>query len=248
MALEPTADEYNARLGRSPSIAPEACGLIGDPGRRSRHRTFVPATFRALHPEFQAGTIAREALVWTAGENPSMRILMSMRILILIVFWLAAAQGHAAAQAAAVAGITITKVGTYTAQSTSAPAGAGQQSPTNTVGTDTDWHFVSEGADVPAKVGTRFGIEFRLDGTPPGERATLHMVLTFPPQGIRNPNTGERLYNARIAFPDMKIGALCLLGYGFDNDWEIVPGVWTEQIWYQDRMLAERSFTVGKAE
>jgi hypothetical protein len=46
----------------------------------------------------------------------------------------------------------------------------------------------------------------------------------------------------------MKIGTLCLLGYGFDNDWEIVPGVWTEQIWYQDRTLAERSFTVSEPE
>ena len=42
--------------------------------------------------------------------------------------------------------------------------------------------------------------------------------------------------------------AAMLLGYGFDNAWEIVPGVWTEQIWYQDRMLAERTFTVSKPE
>jgi Domain of unknown function (DUF3859) len=47
---------------------------------------------------------------------------------------------------------------------------------------------------------------------------------------------------------NLKIGAICLLGYGFDNAWEIVPGVWTEQIWYQDRMLAERTFTVSKPE
>ena len=45
---------------------------------------------------------------------------------------------------------------------------------------------------------------------------------------------------------DLKIGALCLLGYGLDNAWEIAPGVWTEQIWYQDRMLAERTFAVSK--
>ena len=46
----------------------------------------------------------------------------------------------------------------------------------------------------------------------------------------------------------MKIGALCLVGYGFDNAWEIVPGQWTQQIWYQDKMLAERKFSVSKAE
>jgi Domain of unknown function (DUF3859) len=51
-----------------------------------------------------------------------------------------------------------------------------------------------------------------------------------------------------MTFPNLKIGALCLLGYGFDNAWEIVPGVWTEQIWYQDRKLAEQTFTVSGPE
>jgi hypothetical protein len=101
---------------------------------------------------------------------------------------------------------------------------------------------------VAAKVGTQFGIEFRVDGKPPGDSITLHLVLAFPPQGIRNPNTGDMMHNANITIPNVKIGALCLLGYGFDNAWEIVPGVWTEQIWYQSRMLAERTFTVSKAE
>ncbi len=178
-----------------------------------------------------------------------------MRLPFLVFCLLTAAASSAAAQTPTVAkqtptvtGITITNVGTYTAQTTSAPARPGQETPTGTVGTEVSWHFVSDAPDVAGKVGAQFGIEFRIDGTPPGDGVTLHVVLTFPPQGIRNPNTGDFMHAAKIAFPNMKIGARCLLGYGFDNDWEIVPGVWTEQIWYQDRMLAERSFTVSKAE
>ena len=102
--------------------------------------------------------------------------------------------------------------------------------------------------DVAGKVGTQFGIEFRIDSAPAGDGVTLHLVLAFPPQGIRNPNTGDMMHAANIAFPNMKIGVLCVLGYGFDSAWEIVPGVWTEQIWYQDHMLAERTFTVSKSE
>ena len=109
-------------------------------------------------------------------------------------------------------------------------------------------HFVSSALDVTGKVGTQFGIEFRIDGAPAGDGVTLHLVLAFPPQGIRNPNTGDMMHAANIAFPNMRIGMLCVLGYGFDSAWEIVPGVWTEQIWYQDHMLAERTFTVSKAE
>ncbi len=178
-----------------------------------------------------------------------------MRLPFVAFCWLAAAIGGAAAQTPTVAeqtptvtGITITKVGTYTAQTKSAPARPGQDTPTGTVGTDLNWHFVLDSPDVAGKAGTQFGVEFRLEGTPAGDGVTLHAVFTFPPQGIRNPNTGDMMHVAKIAFPNMKIGALCLIGYGFDNGWEIVPGVWTEQIWYQNRMLAERSFTVSKAE
>jgi hypothetical protein len=118
-------------------------------------------------------------------------------------------------------------------------------SPTGTIGTASNWHFVSKTSEVAGEVGTQFGIEFRLEGNPVDDTVTLHMVLKFPRQGIRNPHTGATMHTADITFPDLKIGALCLLGYGFDNAWEIVPGVWTEQIWYQDRMLAERTFTVS---
>jgi hypothetical protein len=173
----------------------------------------------------------------------------------LLVFCLLAAATGAAAQtatvlapAATVSGVTVTNVGTYTGKSTSAPSRAGQFSPTGTIGTASNWHFVSNGAEVAGQVGTQFGIEFRIDGSPVGDGVTLHLVLNFPPQGLRNPNTGDMMHTVKIAFPNLKIGALCLLGYGFDNSWEIVPGVWTEQIWYQDRMLAERTFTVTKPE
>jgi hypothetical protein len=178
-----------------------------------------------------------------------------MRKLFLAVCLFAVAGSGAAAQTPTVAdpmptvtGITITKAGTYTAQTTSAPARSGQQSPTRTVGTLADWRFVSDSTDVPGKVGTQFGIEFRIDGAPAGDGVTLYLALTFPPQGIRNPNTGETMHDTRIAFPNVKIGTLSVLGYGFDNEWETVPGVWTEQIWYQNRVLAERSFTVSKGE
>ena len=136
----------------------------------------------------------------------------------------------------------------HTAQSVSAPSRAGQLSPTGTIGTASNWHFVSKSTDVAGQVGTQFGIEFRIDGNPAGDGVTLHMVLNFGPQGIRVIRIRAiSMHTTNIAFPNLKIGALCLLGYGFDNAWEIsCQGVWTEQIWYQDRMLAERTFMVSK--
>jgi Domain of unknown function (DUF3859) len=178
-----------------------------------------------------------------------------MRMLLLVLGLLAAAESRAAAQtptvaepAATISSVTVTNAGAYSAVSTSVPAQAGQESPTRTIGTEANWHFVSDSTDVDGKVGTRFGIEFRIDGAPDGDNVTLYLVLEFPPQGIRNPNTGETLHTASIAFPAMKIGALCLVGYGFDNAWEIVPGPWKMRVVYRERILIERSFTVSKAE
>ncbi len=182
-----------------------------------------------------------------------------MRVLFLTFCALAAAITGSVAQPATptptvvepsadVTGATVTRAGSFTAQSTSKLAEAGQDSPTRTVGAVADWHFVSDSTEIDGKVGTNFGIEFRIDGTPADAGVTVHLTLTFPPPGIRNPNTGEKMLSTTIAFPNMKIGALCLVGYGFDNAWEIVPGEWKMQIVYHDRALAERIFTVSKPE
>jgi hypothetical protein len=42
------------------------------------------------------------------------------------------------------------------------------------------------------------------------------------------------------------IGAQLHRDYTFEHDWELLPGVWTFQIWYQGRLLAEEKFTVVK--
>jgi hypothetical protein len=181
-----------------------------------------------------------------------------MRVALLIASLVAAAAGVTLAQTPApppaptvtepaqITAITVTHAGTYTGPATNRPAEAGQETPTRTIGTVSNWSFVSDSTTIDGKVGTQFGVEFRIDGSPADERATLYLGLKFPPQGIRNPNTGELLHEARVAFPNMTIGALCLVGYGFDNAWEIVPGEWTLQLIYRDRVLAERNFTVSE--
>ena len=80
-----------------------------------------------------------------------------------------------------------------------------------------NWHFVSNGTEVPGEVGTQFGIEFPIDGSAVGDGKTLHLVLNFPPQGLRNPNTSDMMHTARIALPNLKIGA-----HGMDG--RVKPG------------------------
>jgi hypothetical protein len=62
---------------------------------------------------------------------------------------------------------------------------------------------------------------------------------------VTNPKTGKTATREEYS-ETTQIGGADLRGYGLDDDWEAVPGTWTLQVWYGDRMLAERSFTLVK--
>ena len=53
-------------------------------------------------------------------------------------------------------------------------------------------------------------------------------------------------FNPWFSIFKKKIGETAYLGYGIENDWEIVPGTWTFEIWYSGRKLAEQSFTLSR--
>jgi len=95
-----------------------------------------------------------------------------------------------------------------------------------------------------ARVGIGFGIRFRSAGEPRGAQATLRSVWKIPDPGIRNPASGTT-FRESVADFTTAVGAVHWRGYGFDQPWEVVPGVWTIEIWQGERKLLERSFTIG---
>ena len=74
---------------------------------------------------------------------------------------------------------------------------------------------------------------------------TLEKVTLIPQPGIQNPNTGETKLRSESSFPT-DAGAIHYAGYTFTYPWEIVPGVWTMELWDGDRKLASQSFNVVK--
>ncbi len=108
-----------------------------------------------------------------------------------------------------------------------------------------DYKFVSKTTSAPARTGIGFGFEYRLNGAPNGAKVPIRNVTIFPPGGVRNPKTGETFERSEYV-SDKTIGEVSLKGYSLDDDWEVVPGTWTHQIWFGDRMLAEKSFTLTK--
>ena len=95
---------------------------------------------------------------------------------------------------------------------------------------------------VPAKLDVDFGLRFRVRGVPPGEVVSLIKVVVFPrevtpPGGPAPIRSYARTFNQRA-------GELAYIGYGFDAAWELMPGVWTFQLFAEKRLLLEQRFTV----
>ena len=73
----------------------------------------------------------------------------------------------------------------------------------------------------------------------------INFVIVYPEPGMKGP--GDQEATPKTFFSrDKKIGETAYAGYGFENDWEIVPGKWTFEVWYAGKKLAEESFTVTK--
>jgi hypothetical protein len=67
----------------------------------------------------------------------------------------------------------------------------------------------------------------------------------IPAPVLADPKSSTPLRESR--FQKVKpIGKVLYFGYGFENDWELVPGTWTFEIWFQGRKLAVEQFTVVK--
>jgi len=103
--------------------------------------------------------------------------------------------------------------------------------------------LASNTTTVPARIGTKFGVRYRVVGSPNRASVKMTAIVRFPGEGLRNPKTGERRAQDVTQWT-RNIGAVTYNGYSFDEGWELVPGTWTYEIWHEGRKLAEQSFTV----
>jgi hypothetical protein len=92
--------------------------------------------------------------------------------------------------------------------------------------------------------GVNFGFEYEAVGSPRGEKATLHFVVIYPPPGLNKPGSSSPIprdeYDRKV-----RIGVKGSYdGYELDNDWEMVPGDWTLEIWSGSNRLASETFTL----
>lgn len=95
---------------------------------------------------------------------------------------------------------------------------------------------------IPARLGVHFGFRYRLNGGPQGQIVELRKVTRFPtamqPPGATRPITKAEQVHQR------QVGTISFTGYAFDEESELVPGMWIFQMWHGRSMLSEMRFTV----
>jgi hypothetical protein len=72
--------------------------------------------------------------------------------------------------------------------------------------------------------------------------AELRRVLIHPPMNLPNGTTStgsDRIVKERTSARQV----IAFHGYGFHEDYELVEGEWTFQVWYRDEMMVEQKFT-----
>ncbi|HEY1473073.1 MAG TPA: DUF3859 domain-containing protein [Pseudolabrys sp.] len=100
-------------------------------------------------------------------------------------------------------------------------------------------------ADIKARLGDEFGFRYRIVGKPKSAKVPVKIVTVFPGEGLRNPKADKPTQRDELN-EDRPIGRVLYESYHFDHDWEMVPGVWAFEIWYDGKKLAEQKFTVAK--
>lgn len=117
--------------------------------------------------------------------------------------------------------------------------------PTGAIEPATNFTNIETTEEVPARIGVEFGLEYQIAGEPEGADVTLEFLVTYSDAGIADSESPMPLRETRYELPK-PIGEPVYLGYGFENDWELVPGRWTFEIWHDGRQLAEEHFSVVK--
>jgi hypothetical protein len=99
---------------------------------------------------------------------------------------------------------------------------------------------------IPAKLGVRFGIVFELTNLPKMQSATVGIVLVTKHPVMRRPDgttsTGTKL-PLRMAVRG-RDRIVSWTGFAFENDSELVSGIWTFEVRSYTKLLCKKDFRV----
>jgi hypothetical protein len=143
-----------------------------------------------------------------------MRLVSSFAVLLLLPF-------SAHAQTARVDRIDVVEYGIYRAETTKQTATPGTAG--GYVRTLTNIKNSEVTRTIPARRGVRFGFRFNVIGAPNGAQVPITKITKVPEPGLRKPGSAKVVYRDEYV-STRTIGQESYTDYGFDDDWELVPG------------------------
>jgi len=100
--------------------------------------------------------------------------------------------------------------------------------------------LVQQTEEIMGQLGNTFGIEVDLEGLPPGP---VNLVIrTLHPQ-LTNSETGKTMTVSEYDWTVLQRQKV-YFGFSFDYRWEIGEGIWTKQVVYNGKVIAEQKFKV----
>ena len=103
--------------------------------------------------------------------------------------------------------------------------------------------FTEQTDRIPATPGVLFGFRYKITGVTEQGTAEFKKVVTHPP--IKNEKGEiERQYSTTETLPAKNGYVSEVSGYSLDRPEELVPGVWTFELWYHGQKVVSQTFTV----
>jgi len=99
---------------------------------------------------------------------------------------------------------------------------------------------------IPARIGISFGVRYKIVGEPDNAEVTLRKIISFPPPGLQ-PSRGKIVPQSESKV-ETTIGETVADLYTLEDSFELVPGVWTVELWDGERKLLVQSFVLEKPE
>lgn len=134
--------------------------------------------------------------------------------------------------------VQIIEKGVYRAETTSRVI---TKEATGIINTVQNMRLISDTAVVYGKIGTRFGVRYVLSGSAPS--LNMKFVVKFPAPGLHDLATDAR-YAESAQAQTVQTGMTNYWEYSFDNNWEIVPGLWEFEFWADSKKLTSQVFCV----
>ncbi|MCB1451877.1 MAG: DUF3859 domain-containing protein [Nitratireductor sp.] len=164
---------------------------------------------------------------------------MRMVFIALLCLWPVAAS----AEDLTITGARIVDIGVY--QIRKGEVTGNSATPTGEISAVDEAMLLEPGTGITARIGLEFGFRYVVEGLPEGAPVELDFVQTYPAPGLQSPDGGAPQRSVRFR-RTKTIGKTEYLGYGFEQDWEMVPGKWTFEVWQGESKLLFQTFEVGR--